>query len=461
MKHIFSCLVLLLCDIVAFGQNPIVPPGVFIADPSAHVWKDGKLYVYGSRDESSKYWCSWSYRVLSTDDLKSWQLSGESFSNKSKGEEGPLMDSSLYAPDVQYRNGMYYLYYSMAAFQNPEGVAVSSSPLGPFVNKKPIYLKGFNQIDPCVFIDDDGQAYYIWGQFNAKVAKLKPNMMELDTTTIRENIVTQKEHYFHEGGYMIKHNGLYYFIYADVSRSGRPTCLGYATGKSPFGPFTYRGVIIDNNNSDPVVWNNHGSLVQFKGKWYVFYHRATNGSVTLRKACLEPITFRADGFIPEVEMTSQGAAGPLNPFSETDAAKACLVMGSIRIKTISADNEVLGEINSADKAAYKYFDFKEGADSIMIRVKPGARPCQIYLTVDDSWSAPIGTVSVPAKGAEEWLSLKTAVKAPKGVHALWLRFVDTAATNEFGMPTGETYEPCRELLQVDAFQLFRSERARR
>ena len=68
-----------------------------------------------------------------------------------------------------------------------------------------------NEIDPCVFIDDDGQGYYIWGQFSAKIAKLKPNMMEIDSTTIKDNIVTEKEHYFHEGGYMVKRNGIYYY----------------------------------------------------------------------------------------------------------------------------------------------------------------------------------------------------------------------------------------------------------
>ncbi len=108
----------------------------------------------------------------------------------------PYSDDILYAPDCQYKNGTYYLYYCLASNKNTEVVATSASPNGPFVNGKVIKLKGINEIDPCVFIDDDGHAYYIWGQFFAKMAKLKPNMMEIDTTTIKDNIVTEKEHFF-------------------------------------------------------------------------------------------------------------------------------------------------------------------------------------------------------------------------------------------------------------------------
>jgi hypothetical protein len=76
---------------------------------------------------------------------------------------------------------------------------------------------------------------------------------------------------------MVKRNQLHCFVYAHIGRGGRPTCIGYSTGASPMVPFTYRGVIIDNNYCDPGNWNNHGSLVEFKGRWYVFYHPSTHG----------------------------------------------------------------------------------------------------------------------------------------------------------------------------------------
>ena len=433
-----------------FSQNPIVSPGVYIADPSAHVWKDGKLYVYGSRDESPDYYCSCSYHVLSTSDLKTWTIHENSFASKGPGDQVSYSDSYLYAPDAQFKNGEYYLYYCLASRSQTEGVAVSSSPTGPFLNGIPIKTGGINQIDPCLFIDDDGQGYYVWGQFNAKMARMKPDMMGIDTTTIRENVVTEEKHNFHEGSYMIKHKGLYYLIYADVSRGGAPTCIGYSFSRSPMGPYTYGGVIIDNKFCDPAVWNNHGSLVEFKGQWYVFYHRATNGSTSMRKACLEPITFRKDRTIPEVQMTSQGAAGPLNAFKEIDAARACLLTGEVRIKKITFNNEVLGDIQFGDKVAYKYLDFKEGADSILIRVAPGEKPCRIRISAGSTWTGSIGSVDVPAKRSDEWITVKAPVKLTKGVHTLWFSFSDPSAMSGFSSNKEDREKV--NLCQVDAFQ---------
>ncbi|RPH93298.1 MAG: hypothetical protein EHM72_16450, partial [Calditrichaeota bacterium] len=271
MNNLKILLVLLASlSLTVAAQNPIVPAGVYIADPSAHVWNDGRLYIYGSLDESTQYYCSWRHHVLATDDMKTWTIYKDRFSSKGVNDQLPETDALLFAPDCQYKNGIYYLYYCLPDPNYSEGVATSSSPLGPFTNAQKINLHGYNQIDPCVFVDDDGQAYYLWGQFTAKMAKLKANMTELDQTTLRDSVITEDEHHFHEGGYLVKRNGIYYFIYAHMGRSQKPTCLGYATSSSPMGPYKYGGVIIDNDNCDPGNWNNHGSLVEFCGQWYVF-----------------------------------------------------------------------------------------------------------------------------------------------------------------------------------------------
>ena len=430
---VFPFIILIIC-LPAFPQNPIVPPGVYIADPSAHVWKDGKLYVYGSRDESPDYYCSWNYHVLSTSDLKNWTIHENSFASKGQGDQVPYSDDYLYAPDVQYKDGTYYLYYCLANNTKTEGVATSSSPAGPFTNGTWIKTGRFNEIDPCVFIDDDGQAYYIWGQMTAKMAKLKPNMMEIDSTTIRENVVTEKEHRFHEGGYMVKRNGIYYLVYAALSIHDMASCISYATSNSPWGPFKYGGVIINNDHSDPGNWNNHGSLVEFKGQWYVFYHRATHGSYTMRKACLEPITFNDDGSINEVEMTTQGAAGPLDAKNQIDAERACLLHGNLMIKSFNQDNEELTAIRQGDRAAYKYIDFGNGVESVTFRIAPGADPGSIEVAIDRPWSYAPATVMVPGGGdGKTWTEIRSAV-APglKGVHAVWLRF-NIKGTNGFNV----------------------------
>jgi len=414
-----------------FSQNPIVPPGVYIADPSAHVWQDGKLYIYGSRDESPDYYCSWSHHVLSTSDMKTWTIHENSFASKGPGDQVPYSDDYLYAPDVQYKDGTYYLYYCLANWTKTEGVATSTSPTGPFSNGRILKTGGINQIDPCVFIDDDGQAYYIWGQFTAKMAKLKPGMMEIDSSTIRDNIVTQKEHRFHEGGYMVKRKGIYYFVYAGLSLQDMPSCICYATSSSPWGPFKYGGVIIDNDHCDPGNWNNHGSLVEFKGQWYVFYHRATHGSYTMRKACLEPITFNEDGSINEVEMTTQGAAGPLDARKQIEAERACLLHGNIRIEAVASDNEALTEIRESDKAAYKYIDFGSGVKKVSFSVAPGSDPGSITLAIDNPWAWGGPSVLVPGNGdGKTWTTLSIPVPPVTGVHAVWLNF-NAKGTNSF------------------------------
>ena len=326
---------------------------------------------------------------------------------------------------------MYYLYFCQPG--GLEGVATSTSPTGPFTNPKELYLKKKNQIDPAVFIDDDGQAYYTWGQFQAKIAKLKPNMTEIDTTSIVENVITEKEHFFHEGNYMVKRNGIYYMVYADMSRKGMPTCIGYATSKSPMGPYKYGGVIIDNDGCDPNNWNNHGSIVEFKGQWYVFYHRTTHGVVNARKACIEPIYFNEDGSINEVEMTSQGAGKPLDAFSTIEAERACLLHGQVRIESYIWDqtnplnpdnNNQLGQIKNNDRAVYKYINFGDGATSVQMRVAPGSKPGKIIIRMDNSWEAPVGTLDVPGGGdGQTWELLTCRLKQVKGVHALHLSFV--------------------------------------
>ena len=320
------------------------------------------MYVYGSRDESPDYYCSWDHYVLSSSDLVNWEITKNAFASKGADDQVSYSDDELYAPDCNYKDGTWYLYYCLASSKNTEGVATSKSPLGPFTNGKVIDTKGINEIDPCVFIDDDGQGYYIWGQFTAKMAKLKPNMTEIDLNTVKDSVITEKEHFFHEGGYMVKRNGIYYFIYAHIGRANRATCIGYSTSKSPMGPFKYGGVIIDNDHCDPAVWNNHGSVVEMNHKWYVFYHRSTHGCVTMRKACIEPIQFNEDGSIPEVEMTTQGAGKPLNALSRIDAERACLLFGNVRVMDFDKDKEDLEGIRSDDKAAYKYIDFGNGVN---------------------------------------------------------------------------------------------------
>ena len=272
-----------------------------------------------------------------------------------------------------------------------------------------------------MFIDDDGQAYIAWGQFESKMAKLKPNMREIEPGSVRTKIITEKEHFFHEGIQMIKRNGIYYLVYAHIGRRGMATCLGYAMATSPFGPYKYGGVIIDNFGCDPQVWNNHGSIVEINGKWYVFYHRSTEGSVMMRKACVEPITFNPDGTINEVEMTTQGASGPLNPYNEMEAERACYLTGNVRVHCDGNGNEMLDEIKNGDTAAYKYFDFKQSPDSITIKLRSYAGG-MVEVFANNLCRPLLSRFNVPSSNGEEITITQKVNSKISGVCPVYFRF---------------------------------------
>ena len=402
---------------VALGQNPISPPGVYIADPTARVNADGKMYIYGSLDTVPGSYCSERYHVLSSGDLLRWRLHPNTFASKGENDAVPYADGMLYAPDMMQRNGAYYLYYCMS--DGSEGVAVSKSPAGPFADGKK--MEGIRGIDPTVFTDDDGQAYYYWGQFAAKGARLNPDMKTIDFASAKDSLLTEKEHYFHEGGFMFKRAGVYYFVYTHIGRQDRATCIGYATSASPMGPFKYGGVIVDNAGCDPESWNNHGSVVEFKGQWYVLYHRSTHGSRAMRKACIEPITFLPDGSIPETPMTSQGAGKPLDVRRQIDAAWACLLWGNVRIvrDEKQPNNEILSGIRRRDRAAWKYVDYGAGVQRFKVRVRSKAGG-KISLVGDKPWHGEFGSLTVPPYS--DWTVRSCEVRPQTGVATLWIEF---------------------------------------
>lgn len=174
--------------------NPIVPEGVYIADPEVRQMPDGRIYVYGSKDEPGTAWCSPRYNVLSSSDLVNWDMEQISFATQGMGKQTAYSEEILYAPDCIHHDGRYYLYYCLT--DDSEGVAVADSPYGPFKNGKKI--EGIQGIDPSVFIDDDGQAYLFWGQWHARGAKLNKEMNAIEGE-IHDSLLTYDKHCFNEG----------------------------------------------------------------------------------------------------------------------------------------------------------------------------------------------------------------------------------------------------------------------
>lgn len=321
-------------DTVQFLSEPLVTD-LYTADPSAHVF-DGTLYIYPSHDVESG---------IPEDDLGSHFAMQDYHVFSMASAEGPVTDHGvalsvgdvpwakrqMWAPDAAYRNGTHYLYFPAKDADSVFriGVATSASPTGPFAPEA-TPIAGSYSIDPAVFADTDG-AYYmyfggIWGgqlqrwqsgayqpedtypaddapALSPKVARLQDNMLSFaeaprDVQILDENgappLAGDNERRFFEAAWVHQYDGTYYFSYS----TGDTHYIAYATGDNPYGPFTYRGVLLN-----PVQgWTNHHSIVEFGGQWYLFYHDTElSGQTHLRNIKMTKLTHRADGTIETID----------------------------------------------------------------------------------------------------------------------------------------------------------------
>lgn len=434
-------------------RNPVLPLDIHIPDSEAHMMPDGSLYIYGSFDDRADVYCSEKYHVVSTPDMENWTIHDVSLSgrdipwwNNPDAPKYPGIDWSkptpfiqkmfadaaakgsdikesfekeekekpalLFAPDCIHRDGKYYLYFCMS--DDSEGAAVSDSPQGPFTDPVQFPCGG---IDPAIFIDDDGQAYYYWGQLFSHGVRLNEDMVSFEIENVVDDLVTEEKHFFHEGSSMRKIGDTYYYVYADMER-GKPTSLGYATSKSPLGPFDYQGIIIDNDGCDPQSWNNHGSIECVDGQWYVFYHRCSRGMQQYRRLCIEPLTIGEDGKIQEVKMTSQGIGEPYGPEDEIMGYQACGLKGTVYIGPyIQEDGEYsekLMNISNGDEAVFRYVKSEHGFRNIKIY----ADECGDIEVLADGKSSGIIRIT-------DGVQQNADIEIEEGTHEFTLKFAET------------------------------------
>ncbi|MEP7236955.1 MAG: glycoside hydrolase family 43 protein [Ferruginibacter sp.] len=315
---------------------------IYTADPSAHVF-NGKIYIYPSHDvdageafdDLGSHFAMEDYHVLSMDSVDDEATDhGMALSVK----DVPWASQQMWAPDATEKNGTYYLFFPAKDHHGifRIGVATSNSPTGPFV-PQPQAIKNSFSIDPAVFKDDDDSYYMyfggIWGgqlqrwrtgEFNgaesespvahlpaddqpalcAKVARLTDDLKEFaeepkDLIILDENgnplLQGDNDRRFFEASWMHKYNGKYYFSYS----TGDTHFICYAIADDPYGPFIYRGRILE-----PVVgWTSHHSICEFNGKWYLFYHDSSlsKGVTHLRSVKVAELTYDAAGKINTIE----------------------------------------------------------------------------------------------------------------------------------------------------------------
>lgn len=307
-------------------------PSDYMADPSVHVFND-KLYIYPSHDwdsgaafdDDGGHFEMKDYHVLTLTDIE----------NEEATDCGKILDlqdipwagRQMWDNDVVEKDGKYYLIFS-AKDKNDVfhlGVAVADRPEGPF-KPQPDPIRGSYSIDPCVFKDDDGSIYvYFGGLWGGQLQRYKDNkaigkeyLPEGDEPALPSRVVKMTDdvlqfaeepkpvlvvddngeplkasdpHRFFEASWMHKCNGKYYFSYS----TGDTHMLCYAVGDNPYGPFTYKGVVLE-----PVVgWTTHHSIVQYRGKWYLFHHDCvpSNDITWLRSLKVLELDVNADGEI--------------------------------------------------------------------------------------------------------------------------------------------------------------------
>ena len=390
--------------------NPILPATAFIPDAEPHVFVykgEKRIFIYGSRDERVTSYCDDGHDVWSApvNDLTKWTNHGEIFNVKQVWDigYGIINKQHFGAPDCVYNpiTKKYYLYTFLGTVYNMDGkqgplpgsvnyvqgfenfgpkcvMAVSDSPTGPFINPVMCDWPAANKagtFDPSVLVDQqkDGsiRVYAYWGMVKGdRWAEIDPMDMHTiinsqtrkpDRCAWHQTLNPKGQTSLFEASSIKKvAKDKYVFI---CSANERPSALTYCYSNSPEGPWNYGGRIVDNG----INWNggnDHGSIVNINGKWYVFYHRSTNSGFS-RQAMVEPINVIIKGdkvSISLVEMTSQGVeTDGLNAFRRYNAGIVCYRTNNATINGMARNQDGLNPVIGINKPGtvigYKYLNF--------------------------------------------------------------------------------------------------------
>ncbi|MBP5493157.1 MAG: family 43 glycosylhydrolase [Clostridiales bacterium] len=447
--------------------NPYLPSWEYIPDGEPYVFND-RLYIYGSHDFfNGDFFCpgdyvSWSAPV---NDLGNWRYEGVSF-RRTDDPDNQENQGCLYAPDITIGpDGKYYLFYVLDN-QSVVAVARSEKPQGPFkfyghVHYEDGTLLGKKesdepQFDPGVITVGDTTYLYtgFCGQTDASrhgamVTVIGPDMLTIKKGpefivpgTMYASGTPFKGHAFFEAPSIRFRNGIYYFVYS--SQVMHELC--YATSDNPEGPFTYGGVIVSNCDlgigtykeaDKPSAYgaNNHGSIVEINGEWYIFYHRHTNNTWYSRQGCAEKISFDENGKIAQVEMTSCGLNGaPLRDTDEYPAYIACNLYNAKEHKEPyvgqhnaprivqngkDGDKETayITSIFEGTTIGFKYFDVKD-VTGIELTVRGyGNGTFEVRTSIDGEVLA-----ELPVTFMTVWRKYKESLKIENGTTALYLTY---------------------------------------
>ncbi len=439
IRTVSTILIFLSIFGLAYSQNPIIQT-YFTADPAPMVYDD-VLYLYTSHDEDStvnNFFTMYDWRCYSTTDMVNWTDHGPVASLKDF-EWNPRTNGA-WAPQCIHRNGKFYLYVPI----HGEGISVlvSDSPTGPF--KDPLGKRLidsdhiWHDIDPTVFIDEDGQAYLYWGNPNLYYIKLNEEMISYDRSIGKNGIVSvpmTKESFgfkegrdgkamtmYTEGPWLFKRKGIYYLVFA---AGGIPEVIAYSTAPTPEGPWTYRGIIMERTTQ--LAFTNHAGIIEYKGRWFFFYHNQNlpGGGGFKRSVCVEEFTFNPDGTIPLIVPTKEGIKNPiatLNPYQKVEAETIAWSEG-LKTKANAQTGVYVTSIHNGDYLKVRNVNFGNGPKEIMVNVASASNGGKVEIRLDSLNGMLLGVVNVKNTGGwEKWKAITARLNKASGIYDIYFIF---------------------------------------
>jgi len=432
----FSLMATVVCAALSINaQNPIVQT-YFTADPAPMVY-DGTVYLYTSHDEDEtvkNFFTMYDWRCYSSKDMVNWTDHGAVASLKNF----KWLDKTNGAWAVQCieRNGKFYLYVPI----HGEGISVlvSDSPTGPFsdpIGKRLVDSDHLWQdIDPTVAIDDNGQAYLYWGNPKLWYVKLNNDMVSYDRSVGQNGIVSidmtteafgskagrdgKPGSTYTEGPWFYKRNNLYYMMYAS---EGIPEYISYSTAPTAEGPWTYKGRIME--RADHLAFTNHAGIIDFKGNSYFFYHDQdlSKGEGFRRSVSVEQFNYNADGSIPLIGPTNDGvkeSASFLNPCTRVQAETIAWSEG-LKTESDSKTGVYVTKIDNGDYIKVRSVDFGKGAKKFEASVASASAGGRIEIRLGGVDGELLGICEVKETGGwQNWAVQSCKVKKTTGVHDL-------------------------------------------
>lgn len=428
MKRIVVPLITLIAALPAISSvqdlNMPLIQTKYTADPAPVVVND-TIYLYTTHDEdNAEGFLMRDWLLYTSTDMVNWRDCGAVASLKDfKWYDG---DNGAWAEQVVHRNGKWYMYCPIHG--HGIGVLVADSPYGPFkdpIGKPLVWQKEhWYDIDPTVWIDDDGQAYMYWGNPEIYVVRLNEDMISYSGDIIKLPKIKD----YQEGPWFYKRDGKYYLAFASTCC---PEGIGYAMSDNPLGPWEYKGHIMDHTTQ---TRGNHPGIIEYHGKWYCFglnydiFRLSESRHAERRSVSAAEMEYNPDGTIRELPYFLHCTLNQVRPFNPYRTVEAETMAWGYGLKTIPRNpwgaepwNQIVTGIDDGEHLLLRGVDFGNGADSFGVKASSHLYGGTIEIHTDAPDGPLGGTITIP-NTRDEFVEFSTRVSNLKGIHDLYLVF---------------------------------------